>query len=130
MKIKILVETIKAKAKPKIKTDQDLCRYLGVTQQALLSWKNKNRTVDGKLIAQLIRKSRQSATKASHIDTIKPIVEFFPVTPVPTSHNKNYQIFESDNNATRYKKELKDRLAGSHGITHPLFVIPHALFPT
>jgi len=114
MKIRNLVEIIKAKAK--ITTDQDLCRYLGVTQPALISWKNKNKTVDEKLIAQLIRKSRQSATEASHIDTITPIVEFFPVTPVPTIHNKKYQIFKSDNSATRYKKELKDRLASSHGI--------------
>jgi len=116
MKIKILFKTIRDREKPHLNTDKALARYLGITQATLISWRKYNQEVNSKKIARMIKNTRISATQMSYIDTIKPIVEYFPVNPWRRSKRSKYQIFESGNNATRYKNELKDKLNSSHGI--------------
>lgn len=114
MKAKKLLSKIASKSR--LKSERKLANYLGITQQTLITWKNKNELIDEEKITTIIKKTRAAAVKSSQGDSIKPIVEFFPVKPVATNQGKSYKIFNFGKEAKIYAKELKTKLERAHGI--------------
>ena len=93
-----------------------LANALGVTVQMLHNWKKRNEDLSPLQVATALAKARTAAVKTSQLQTIQPLVEFFPIDGCLSKHEKSWQLFSGGNDATLYAKELKKALESASGI--------------
>jgi hypothetical protein len=98
-------------------TDAELARELGVTQPALGVYRGKELTP--RKAANLIESFAKQAERRLMDNTLIPIVEFFPLGPVQTTHGKRRRIFSTEDTnggSHPYLTGLRKRLEQAHGI--------------
>ncbi len=110
-------ELIAALSKKLETTSQtELAAVLGVSVGTLINWKNRDEDLSAAQVASALSKSRSAAVKKAQLETIQPIVEFFPIKRCATKRNASWLIFDGGNNASRYAQGLRGALEDSHGI--------------
>jgi len=90
-------------------TNRDLANELGLTQQAFYQY--ERRRIGVKEVATLIKKAREHFVRNS----IKPIIEFYPITKSATTHGAQSQIIDTGKNSKRGQK-IREFLSKKHGI--------------
>ena len=106
--------------KKKLKADSlsALARQLGVSYQAIQNWKNR-KVITPRQIASLVGKASKAAQFNANIKSIRPIVEFFPISKVLTKQEAGFEIFSSKSDTKEdhpYLLGLKHELQEHHGI--------------
>jgi DNA-binding XRE family transcriptional regulator len=97
-------------------SQNELALALGVTPQTLINWKKRNEELDPNQIASAIAKSKTAAVNRAQYETIRPIVEYYPVAKCPTKRNAGWQVFSATGKATQYARELQCELDKVNGI--------------
>lgn len=96
-------------------TDKDLADYLGVKVTTISQYKRRNLTP--LLVARLIRQSAVAHERRIVEESLRIIVEQFPISISVTNRAGNYRIFSISGEHTKpYYKGLKKELESSNGI--------------
>jgi DNA-binding XRE family transcriptional regulator len=96
-------------------SQRELARVLGVTEQTLNSWKRRNQALSPRQVANALVKSRSAAVAKAHLETIKPIVEFYWFQACRTKRDAKWQLFDPEGGGL-YACGLRDALEAAHGI--------------
>jgi len=95
-------------------TNQELATMLGITQPVLSSWRNKTTMLTPLRLANAIVKSNEAAKAHVHTNSIRAIVEFFPIYSVPVGRLETQQaVFKTDANAGKHLLGLKKELVNA-----------------
>lgn len=113
-------EAIIREAKKKLEASslRELAGHLGITDQAVQNWKNR-RFVTPRQIAGLIASTRAAVERETHVNSIRPLVEFFPIDKVPTKQSVGFEIFavqDQKQNKHPYLLGLRRELESHHGV--------------
>jgi len=110
-------ELIEALSKKLGTTSQShLASVLGISVGTLVNWKNRDEDLSPAQVASALSKSRSAAVKKAQLETIQPIVEFYPIDRCPTGRNANWLVFDGGKNANLYAQGLRGALEESYGI--------------
>jgi DNA-binding transcriptional regulator YiaG len=96
----------------------ELAGELGITSQAIQNWKNR-RSVTPRQIAGLIASTRVAVERQTHASSIRPLVEFFPISKAPSKQNAGFELFadrDLKQNKHPYLAGLKAELESHHGV--------------
>ncbi len=99
-------------------TDQRIAGHLGITMQALQNWRGR-KTVTVRQMVGVLFKSQAKAIEQAERQAIRPIVEFFKLTPTESRDGARTEIFgvrEDDGEDHPYLLGLKNELIAHHGI--------------
>src|SRR5688572_2472503 len=97
MRPKHLIDELKRKFRTK--TNRDLYKLLGMSHMALINWQKKKRALTARQIANAIFKSREAAVAHTQLQTIQPIVEYFPLKPKESAQGVRYELFDTGKTA-------------------------------
>lgn len=96
-----------------------LANELGITGQAIQNWK-KRPSVTPRQIAGLVKRAKQASYSRSQHNSVRPVVEFFPIRKViRNSNGRRFDLFSSrDGRKTEhpYLAGLKAELSSHHGV--------------
>lgn len=111
------IDLIEALAK-KLGTNSqtELAAVLGVTVATLINWKNRGEDLSALQVASALAKSRSAAVQKSQLETIQPIVEFYPIDKCLTKKEASWQLFDAGKDAFLYAQGLKTALEDGYGI--------------
>ncbi|WP_198157028.1 hypothetical protein [Aquincola tertiaricarbonis] len=110
-------ELVEALAKKLQTTSQsELARVLGISVGTLNNWKNQDEDLSPAQVAAALAKSRSAAVSRAQLETIKPIVEFYPITKCLTKREASWQVFSGGADSNLYAQGLKKDLEASYGI--------------
>lgn len=101
-----------------VKDPKQLSQSLGVTQVTVYNWQRCAK-VTPRMVAQVIKKTRSASQRESLSKTIRPIVEFFPITKTPSKQNAKYELFSTKtpkNTLHSYLQGLRKELDQHHGV--------------
>lgn len=90
-----LIERVKRKLKKGKKakvTNQQIADVLGLTVQGLINWR-KQKTVTAQGMVSLLFKVQKKAAERAESQAIRPIVEFFKLSPVESKRGAQIEIF-------------------------------------
>jgi hypothetical protein len=112
-------DVIKAlKKKLGLKTNQDLTKKIGITQQAIYNW-NQRTVITARQIAGLVQSARKTAARESQYTAIRTIVEFFPVDKCRSKQDAAFELFNvgtTGKPSHPYLKGLRNELKQYHGV--------------
>jgi len=97
-------------------SQSELAAVLGVTVGTLINWKNRDEDLSATQVAAALSKSRSAAVQKAQLETIQPIVEFYPISRCASSRNASWLVFDGSKNANQYAQGLKNALADSYGV--------------
>jgi hypothetical protein len=112
MKGNELIEALKRKFRAD--TNRSLGRQLGITVQAIHNWKNRP-SVTTRQIASLVSSARISGGNFLAADSIRPIVEFFPIEKCKSKQRAKYELFTVGDQHP-YRNGVRDELSEQRGI--------------
>jgi hypothetical protein len=104
MKAALLIAELKRKLS--IKTDRALAARLGMSGVALNNWKRRTSPLTVKQIANAIGKASEVAITRSQGNTIRPIVEFFPIDVIKVGNARKYEVIPTGVDAGRHYNGL------------------------
>lgn len=93
----------------------ELADVLGVSMQTVINWKNRDEDLSPQQVASALSKSRKAAVRTAQLETIRPIVEFYPISLCDSKFEAGFNLFDSSS-ASLYARGLKDTLCQSFGI--------------
>ena len=99
-------------------TDRRIANRLGITMQALRNWRRR-KTLTVRQMVGLLFRSQTKAIEQAERQAIRPIVEFFKLTPTESRDGARTEIFgvrEDDGEDHPYLLGLKNELIAHHGI--------------
>ncbi len=98
-------------------TNRAVAAKLGVTVQALSNWEARDE-VTADQMAGLIFKVESVSANRTQLSALRPIVEFFELTPAQIGSGENYCIFQAkvDGFEHPYLLGLRKELEAHHGI--------------
>lgn len=110
-------ELINALSK-KLKTNSqaELANVLGVSVGTLINWKNRDEDLSSLQVASALAKSQSAAIQKAQLETIQPIVEFYPIDKCLSKREASWQVFDGSDDAILYAQGLKAELETSYGI--------------
>jgi len=114
MKATDLIEALAKKLKTK--SQSELAGVLGVSVGTLVNWKNRNEDLNAMQVASALAKSRSAAVYKNQLETIQPVVEFYPIDRYSTKRGANWMVFDSGKDVTLYAQGLREKLESCHGI--------------
>lgn len=97
-------------------SQSELASVLGVAVGTLINWKNRNEDLSAAQVASALSKSRSAAVKRAQLETIQPIVEFYPIERCRSGRDASWLVFDGGTNANLYAQGLRDALKESVGI--------------
>lgn len=97
-------------------SQSELAAVLGVTVGTLINWKNRDEDLSAGQVASALSKSRSAAVQKAQLETIQPIVEFYPIDRCATNRNASWLVFDGGKDATLYARGLRSALEESYGI--------------
>lgn len=102
----------------KLGTDSQsqLADALGVSVGTLINWKNRDEDLSPRQVATALAKSRMSAVRKSQLETIRPIVEFYPIDAAESAKQTSWLIFNGNKDANTYSQGVKQALSDACGI--------------
>lgn len=113
MKGSELIDQLKRKLS--VATDKGLSEALGVTAASIAQWKNTN-ALSVKQIANIVSTSRSRARADAYSAALKPIVEFFPLDPIPSKQGVKSELFATGKDSNPLHKGLRKALDNAKGI--------------
>lgn len=99
-------------------TDREIADHLGITRHALRNWRGRKTITVRQMVGLLFRTERRAVEKAQK-QAIRPIVEFFKLSPSDSSGGARTEIFsvrEGDGKEHPYLRGLRNELEAHHGI--------------
>jgi hypothetical protein len=102
------------KRKFKARTDGALGKKLGITGQAIRNWK-KRRSVTARQLASLINAAAKSGEQSLAANSIRPVVEFFPIEKCESKQGAKYELF-SVTDKHPYRSGVRSELTAHRGI--------------
>lgn len=109
-----LIDAIKNKLG--ISTDNQLAKYLGMTQPALVQWRKRKTALSPLQIANTLVKAKEASKKEAHRSAIQPVVEFFPITAVEVGKAGRQEVFETGKSAGKHENGLRSTLEDAQGL--------------
>lgn len=106
------------KRKLRVRTDQNLSDRVGIAMPTIQVWKNR-RTVTARQVAEIVHRGILAGAKNLQRNAIRPIVEFFPLAKVPSSHGKKLELFaikSEDGTEHPYLAGLRKELESHQGV--------------
>lgn len=97
-------------------SQSELASILGITVGTLINWKNRDEDLSATQVASALSKSRSAAVQQAQLETIQPIVEFYPIERCATNRNASWLVFDGGKSANLYAQGLRDALEESYGI--------------
>jgi len=94
----------------------ELADVLGVSMQTVVNWKNRDEDLSPGQVASALAKSRKAAVRAAQLETIRPVVEFFPISRCSSRSATAFYLFDYGTGSTTYARGLKKILCESFGI--------------
>lgn len=91
-----------------------LADALGVTPQTIINWKKRDEDLSPNQVASALAKSREAAVAKNQLETVQPIVEYYPISKVRTKQGAAWQIFSST--GSTYVAGVRNALENSNGI--------------
>ena len=104
------------KRKHKLSTNRQVAVYLGMTEVQLNNWKSSTKPLTPRQIANAIDKASNVAIRKAHLATIRPIIEFFPISSSPSRGGVSQELFSAGKKQNPMLDGLKDELSKSYGI--------------
>lgn len=104
------------KKKLKLDTDRSLAKKLGLSEVNLSWWKRNGKPVTPAKVANMIASAIRAEVRQIQLNTIKPIVEFFPLDTVESRGGAKYELFPAVGDSDPLRKGLRDQLKASNGI--------------
>lgn len=114
MKADALINELKRKHS--LTTDRQIAEYLGMGVLQLSNWRRRNKQLSARQIANAIEKSSKAAIAKAQRSTIRPIVEFFPVTSVESARGAKFELFPAGKEDNPLHIGLRERLSAAFGI--------------
>jgi len=105
----------KLKGKMSATTNKSLADKLGVTPASITQWKN-TRTLSVAQIANIVRASSKRARADAYSTALKPVVEFFPLDPIPSKQGVKSELFATGKDGNPLHKGLRRALDRAKGI--------------
>lgn len=104
-----------------VRTDTELASVIGITQPTLSWWRTRGGSVSSNQLANLVWKAQKKGYARGYSqgylpgykEFVRPVLEYYPVEKVKTSHNKKWHIFQSK---TERGKKIRIALEEAHGI--------------
>jgi hypothetical protein len=81
-------------------------------------WKKRPRFTP-RQIAEVVQRAAAASQKRTHVTSVRPLVEFFPITKVLSKQEAKYELFatnDGDNGVHPYFSGLKKELQERHGV--------------
>jgi hypothetical protein len=103
------------KRKFSITTDRALAAKLGMTEIALGNWKREKRPLTARQISNAIDKSGRTAVAKAHRQTIRPVVEFFPLDAVESRGGVRNELFPAKDGDSPQHIQLREALRSARG---------------
>ena len=99
-----------------VTTSRALRDELGISH--LRRIRDQKSQVTPRQVAGLLVSAQKRAVERSQSEMIRPVVEFYPIKPVPSKDGagKKFRLFPTGKNDTKYTDDLRDVLNSSHGI--------------
>lgn len=100
------------------RTLEELADDLGMTYQALNNWRGR-KNVTPRQIAGLICKAQDAASRRAERQSVRPIVEFFPIAKTKSKQEAKFEIFSARNgngDDHPYLVGLRDELKMHSGV--------------
>jgi len=109
-----LIEAIKKKTG--LNTISQVADYLGMTQPNLTHWQQRSAPLTPLMVANAIKGAAKASKNETHRTTIKPIVEFFPLTKKVSRGGMKFELFPAGKKDNPMLDGLREALSNSHGI--------------
>lgn len=105
----------KLKTKFDLDSDEELAERIGVPLSQIKGWK-KREDITETIVANLIVKAVERGGEIALKDSIKPIVEFFPINITESKRSGKFEILTSDSDEDVYEVQMKNYLKKHNGI--------------
>jgi len=102
-----------------IEKNADIAELFGWAPPGLSNWKTKKQGLSCLQLANILYHTRKKAERAAFSRAIKPIVEFYPITPITLRQSGTYDVFQvkNENGTTnQYPQRLREALERATGI--------------
>jgi len=93
---------------------RELAKTLGITEQTLHAWQRTEEDLSPLQLANALSKARDAAVAKSQLQTIRPIVEIFPIKA--TKRKVAWDVFRGESDSSGYEQGLKHALQSVNGI--------------
>jgi hypothetical protein len=106
------------KKKLRVTTDQALANWLGMTQPSIHNWR-AYKNVTPRQFVGLVFRAAKAARRQALTRTLRPIVEFFPISKCKSNRGGQWEVFASrisSGSSNPYCVGLKNELAKAHGV--------------
>ena len=100
-------------------TDVELAHRLGVSLGMVRNWKKDKAELKPSMVARVVLKAQQTAALQAEMSSIKPVVEFFPLSLVESKQLARWELFDVKDGGTTnrpYLTGLRTQLENSHGV--------------
>lgn len=97
-------------------SQRELAGVLGITVGTLTNWKRRNKDLSPTQVASALAKSCTAAVRASQLETIQPVVEFYRIEKCLSKQETSWHTFNSSKDASLYARGLRQSLDNSRGI--------------
>lgn len=92
-------------------SDTEIADILGITAGVLAHWRKEETTLTSLQVAGALAKSHAAARSDVHANAIRPIVEFFPITPLTIeTSEKKHVVFPTGASAGKHYSGLHKEL--------------------
>lgn len=109
-----LLRHLKRKMKDEAVSESELAQLLGIKPPALSHWRKDSTELTPLQVAGALANAHRAAKSHVHSNAIKPIVEFFPIDPVPAGRlGKQLAVFTTDANAGKHLTGLYEELVAA-----------------
>lgn len=93
-----------------------LAAALGVSEATLTNWKNRDEDLSPLQVANALAKSRVAAVQKAQLETIQPVVEFYPINKCLSKKEASWQLFNGCEEANLYAQGLRAELEICFGL--------------
>jgi hypothetical protein len=96
--------------------DAAIANRLGLSAVTLQKWSRSNEPLEPYQITNTLLKAIDMAVAEAQYDTIKPIVEFYPIDCAESKQGAKYELLPQAKDSTLGQKGLREELASKHGL--------------
>jgi len=96
--------------------DRGIAERLGISPQTLRKWSKSGSEIESFQITNAFIKAQDTAVTEAQYNTIKPIVEFYPIHWAESVGGANYEVLPLKNNATSIQNGLREELKKRNGL--------------
>jgi hypothetical protein len=96
--------------------DASIANRLGLSAATLKKWSKSDEELEAFQITNALIKAADTAVADAQYDTIKPIVEFYPIDSTESKQGAKYELLPLRKDATIGQNGLRDELSEKYGL--------------